>query len=103
MIAMDMEATLLDIGIAQVSVAGSCKEALHRLDALPVDAALLDLFLGDETCVAVAEELGRRGIPFVLSTGYGDALDLLGRFPDVPVLQKPHGPDQLLAVLRRLS
>lgn len=102
MIAMDMEATLFDIGIARVSLAPSCREALVQLDAWPIDVALLDLFLGEETCLPVAEELVRRRIPFALCTGYGDATHLLGRLPPVPLLHKPHNRDQLVAILRQL-
>lgn len=102
MIAMDMEATLHDFGIEHVSLAPTVREALAVLDAHPTDAALLDLYLGTETSLPVAEELARRGIPFALATGYGDAPDLLAHFPDVPLLRKPHSPDQLKAVLARL-
>jgi len=41
--------------------------ALHE----PLDAALLDVFLVDETVLPIAQALERRGIPFALISAYG--------------------------------
>lgn len=102
MIAMDLEATLLDLGIAQVSLAASVEEALALLEAMPVDAVLLDLFLGAQRSLPVADLLARRGIPFALVTGYGDTRDAMAGFADVPRLRKPHTQGELMAILERL-
>ena len=52
-----------------------------------IDAALLDVMLCGKASFPVAEELRRRGIPFVFVTGDDEAVG--DRFPDVPVHSKP--------------
>ena len=55
-----------------------------------IDVAVLDVSLQDgETCLPVARELERRGVPFLLHTGdlVGDDGTVMGI--DAPVLAKP--------------
>ena len=72
MIAMDAEMMLAAKGASTIETAASPAEALRKLAHFTPDAAVLDVNLGTETSLSVAEELARRKIPFVFATGYGD-------------------------------
>ena len=65
------------------------------------DVAVLDLNLAGETSTPVADVLAKRGVPFVVATGYG-AEGLPPSHAHVPVLAKPYDPDDLTAALGRL-
>ena len=62
---------------------------------------MLDVNLGSEQSVPVAEELARRGIPFVLTTGYGEVQDIVDIYPPCPIVQKPVSESALAAALLR--
>ena len=65
MIAMDAEMMLAAKGAITIETAASPAEALRKLAHFTPDAAVLDVNLGTETSLSVAEELARRQIPFV--------------------------------------
>lgn len=75
--------------------------AIAIIAAGPVDAALLDVNLGNgQTSYPVAEVLAARGIPFAFLTGYG-ATNVRADY-NAPVLPKPIDERNLEAALRRL-
>ena len=88
-IAMDGEDALRDLG-AQVVTAASIGRAHEAITLHPVDLAVLDFNLGNETSLPIADMLAERGVPFLFATGYGDGLDLPDRFSDVILLKKPY-------------
>lgn len=90
LIAMEVEQALETLGADEVHVASSVASALILLEQHRIDFAVLDYNLGREQSVRVAEELGRRDIPFVFATGYGDTAMIDTRFRDRPVLTKPY-------------
>jgi light-regulated signal transduction histidine kinase (bacteriophytochrome)/CheY-like chemotaxis protein len=94
-IALDAEEALKEIGAAKVVTAASVARALGALEKGGLDFALLDLNLGDETSIPVAEALRARGIQFAFATGYGEAAEFVARFPGAPVLTKPYTADDL--------
>lgn len=102
LIAMDLVATLRRAGCVVVGPARRVAPALLLVAGDPrPDVALLDVNLGGEPVVPVADALAGRDIPFVLITGYGrDALP--ERFRDRPLLGKPCAAAPLLATLERL-
>lgn len=102
-IAMDMEQMLLDLGVERVLLASTCAEALALLDSETIDVALIDLFLARGTSIPVADRLVEQHIPFALFSGYDDPKELIGRFPNVPLLNKPFRADELIALLDRLG
>ena len=89
-IALDAEDMLRSLGASEVLVAANVREALDLIDARPPQFALLDVNLGSETSEPVAEVLRDRGIPFAFATGYGDSIELVKRFPGIPVVKKPY-------------
>lgn len=62
---------LEDNAAVVVGPATTVAEAIRLLQEHPVDAALLDMNLNGQWSDPVAEELQRRRIPFVFTTGYG--------------------------------
>lgn len=101
LLALDLARTLRRAGCEVVGPAARVADALRLLaGGGAVDAAVLDVSLGGEAVVPVAEALAGRGVPVVFLTGYGrEALPepLRGR----PVLRKPCRAGALLAALER--
>ncbi|MEG3089377.1 response regulator [Sphingomonas sp. PB4P5] len=73
LLGIDLAATLQGAGAEVIGPASSVAEALDMLDPLP-DVASLDVQLGDETSFPIADELARRGIPFVFVTGSANTI-----------------------------
>jgi light-regulated signal transduction histidine kinase (bacteriophytochrome) len=99
LIAMDVEASLEDHGLSDITTTASAAEALEMLRGTTPDVAVLDVNLGEETSLPVAEELARRGIPFVFATGYGDGSMIPAMFSNVPVVRKPYEIAALIAAI----
>ena len=89
LVAMLLETILEDMGCTPVGPASSVEEGLALILADgPLDAALLDVNVAGEKVFPVAEILRDRGVPFVFSTGYGEA-GLPDHWRGRPTLQKP--------------
>ena len=99
LIAMDAEAILADAGIGRVVTACSVADALEHIRASLPDVAVLDVNLGAGTSIPIAEELARRGVPFVFTTGYSDGTDIPGDFRTRPVVCKPYGAAALVEAI----
>jgi CheY-like chemotaxis protein len=76
--------------------------AAHKLaEAEMLDAAILDVNLGDGDSYGVAALLRSRGIPYVFATGYSrDGLE--PGHEEAPVLAKPYQESQVDAALKAL-
>ena len=98
-IALDAEDALREIGAENVMVAANVARALKVLENGGVDFALLDINLGGENSLAVADVLMARGIPFAFATGYGEDTLLTAGYTNAPVLKKPYTADQLRLAL----
>lgn len=99
LIAMLIEETLADIGCETVGTASDLVDALDKVRALAFDVAILDINLNGQRSFPVAEALAARGIPFVISSGYGSERlppALQGR----PTLQKPFQLSDIEQALR---
>jgi DNA-binding response OmpR family regulator len=68
-----------------------------------VDAALLDLNLGDGSVTPLLEALRARSIPTLVYTGGVVPEPLRKRHPELTVLTKPVPPARLIAELRRAT
>lgn len=78
------------------------REALAALAAGGVDAALLDLQLGQDSALPVARRLQELGIPYLICTGFGDPALPDGLAPR-QVLSKPVDFERLRQALRALG
>lgn len=101
LIAMDVEAMLQEVGFERISLARNVEQAMALIETGGIELAMLDVNLGRETSVAVAEELHRRGTPFVFATGYDERSALPEGLRDIPVVRKPYDVDNLLEALSR--
>lgn len=86
LIASDVAEMLGRAGVDVVGPVASVRDALDALDPLP-DVASLDVKLGDETSFPIADELTRRGVPFVFATG--SPTDIPSAHRGRTVCQKP--------------
>lgn len=101
-IAMDSEHFLMELGAQKVLTASTVRQALEFVTEESPDYAVLDVNLGTETSIQVAQDLAARGIPFAFATGYGEASGLLEQFADAPVLTKPYDKRALEGALARI-
>jgi CheY-like chemotaxis protein len=101
LVAVLVEDALLDAGFDVIGPAATVEEALALLEAGAPDAVVLDLNLAGETSTPVADALARRGIPYVIATGYG-ASGLPQGHQHAMVLAKPYDPAELTAMLGRI-
>ncbi|MBL6080480.1 response regulator [Belnapia sp. T18] len=106
LVSMLVEDTLLDKGAKIVGPAATVYDALRLIDEAQVDgavdAAVLDLNLGGEIAIPVADKLCASGIPFLIATGYGENCDTGGHMA-APVLPKPFDPDVLVTAVTALT
>ncbi|MFT0859718.1 HWE histidine kinase domain-containing protein [Ancylobacter sp. G4_0304] len=103
LIAMDVELMLNDGGITDIVTSASVADALRKLKDFTPDLAVLDVNLGSGTTSApVAQELKKRGVPFIFATGYGDRSMIPPDCADVPVLSKPYDRDAIMVALLEL-
>lgn len=96
LLAVELEAGLIEAGADVVGVAVELDEALEFLDR-EFDAAVLDVNLNGRLVTPLAESLRARKIPFVFATGYGEAGAPDGF--DVPIVRKPYNVHQIVNAL----
>jgi DNA-binding NtrC family response regulator len=99
LIALELHAIVSEVG-ASVLAALDCKEAKQMIATCDISVAILDVNLNNNDCSdLVANYLRARKIPFMFYTGY-QTHDVMSRWPDIPVLQKP---STRLAILEGMS
>ena len=101
-IAMDAEDILTRLGATRVVTAATNGQAQRELDAEQFELAVLDVNLGSETSLPVAQTLRDRGIPYVFATGYGEQLRLPEEHEGAMVIQKPYTLTSLGGAIARL-
>jgi PAS domain S-box-containing protein len=97
LLALELEAGLIECGASVVATAADIGEAKRMLD-LDFDAAVLDANLNGASVTPVAEALANRGVPFIFATGYGEANAAPAGF-GVPVVRKPYNVRQIATAL----
>lgn len=93
MISSYLEETLTEMGYEVSGTAATCAAALESIWQNKPDIALVDAWLGNETCEAVIEECRNLGIGIIVSSGMAELPDCCDGYP---TLTKPYG-DQVLA------
>lgn len=101
LIAIDGDDTLRAMGVDDVVCVRSVTEGMIALDAKTFHAALLDLRLGQESSIPLAQRLAAMNIPFGFLTGFQDHA-IPQEFRDRPVVVKPFTAAQLGALLSGL-
>ena len=103
LIALDAEDMLTGLGATSIEVAASVSDALTAIERERPDLAILDVNLGTETSIAVAERLAELDVPFVFATGYGDRVPRPASISDAPIISKPYNPDVLRKAIGTLG
>lgn len=97
-IAVDLAEILTEHGAEVVGPVPTLDEALQKVIAGGFDVAALDIGLVDGFSFAVADELRRKGIPFVFVTGYSKD-EIPAALKDVPSLHKPCDALELVSAI----
>lgn len=98
LIAFDMEGILTSMGSDVVGPVARVEDVLRSIQRERLDGALLDVNLRGRQVFEVLDEVLRRGIKVILTSGYDDDTLFPPRFRDLPRLPKPFEP----AALRRI-
>lgn len=101
-IALDASEILSDAGASEVHMASSVEGAMDVINKVSLNFALLDVNLGAENSMPIAQELRKRDVPFLLATGYGDAESITKDYPDVKIVNKPFTKETLLAAVNQV-
>jgi CheY-like chemotaxis protein len=99
LIALDAEQMLLDLGAAKVEVVGTYEEAQARTLEGQFDLAVLDVNINGKLSYPIAENLRRRGTPFVFATGYGVLDRPRADFEGSAFVSKPYTKERLRQAL----
>lgn len=102
MVALLAEALIDDLGHRPVGPAFRLEDALTLARHEALDAAMLDVNLGEAKSFPVADVLRARGIPFFFATGYG----LDGIAPDyrsTHTIAKPYSTGDIRQALRLVA
>lgn len=99
LIALDVEATLLDAGVQTVVNVGSCSEAMDRIRKSPPAAVILDVEVRDGSTAGLAALLKSSGIPFIVYSG-SDTAEAFRSFEGITFLEKPATSVELVAALQ---
>ena len=95
---MLLQDALNDMG-CDVVFAHALPQATQLAEIEDIACGFLDIKIGNDTVVPVADALSRRNIPFVFSSNYGREL-LPQRYRDHIMLPKPYFPDDIAHVFR---
>jgi CheY-like chemotaxis protein len=102
-IAMDGEDIFLQLGAQSVALAPNVSHALAAIEKRHFDLAVLDVHLGEETSIAVAERLAAKGVPLILATGYGEGVSQSYGALGANLLQKPYTIESVASALSRIA
>lgn len=101
LIAMMIADWIAEQGLETVGPAHSVSQALDLIKTQAVDAAILDVSLGEGDCYAIADALAERGIPFAFATGHG-ADAVAKRFSAIVAVTKPFDFEVVRSVVSTL-
>jgi CheY-like chemotaxis protein len=101
LIALDLYGALRAAG-ADVIAATHTLEALQLIRRNDMSAAVVDVNLGNENCLAVCQALYHRAIPFLFYTGQRGT-DVLKAWPETPVFLKPTPSEAIVDCLGQLT
>lgn len=89
----------LDHGASEVIVKHQLDEGEEDTSLPDFDVAVVDLVLSGKSTLPFADRLQKLGRPFVFASGYSDSIDVMKRFPGIPIIGKPYaGPELVEAI-----
>ncbi len=95
LIAILIEDVLIEAGYDVAGPVSRVDAAIKLLETRTVNAAILDVNLGDHDTYPVAETLRTKAIPFLFSTGYSE-LGIREDFAGTQTIRKPFNEADLL-------
>jgi DNA-binding NtrC family response regulator len=101
LIALDCEAMLMALGISQVRRARTVADGLGALDRQRFNAAILDVRLGTDNSMPLANRLAELGTPFGFLTGFADGA-IPSEHSHRPVMPKPFHAGEVEKLMRAL-
>ncbi|WP_244530351.1 response regulator [Rhizobium sp. NFR07] len=87
-LADEVRQKLAALGATVVGPVASVRDAMDMIEASEIDAAILDVHLGDEFVFPVADRLDELDIPFVFATGYDRAF-IPAQYAGFALCEKP--------------
>ena len=90
LLGLQAQTELETAGHKVVGFATSLEQGIEFAQELDFDFALLDIRLGDEDSVPIAEKLLNRKVPFAFVTGFEDELILPVHLRSAPRFPKPY-------------
>lgn len=99
LVVADLVDTLHSMGADVVGPIENIDKALERLENLPdIAGAVLDVNVQGRMVFPLADELERRNVPYVFSTGYDDS-EVPVRYSSVQRFSKPSDEREIASVL----
>jgi DNA-binding response OmpR family regulator len=102
LIAFGLEEALQDQGFAVTGPFYTCADALASLERATPAVAILDALLRDGTCLELARELCRKGVPFLIYSGRDAFEEHPPELEGVPWVEKPTAAEGVVASALRL-
>ena len=99
LIALDAEHMLREMGVETVRVASNVAEALDKIGQQTPQFALLDVQLGRDTSIAVAERLMELNVPFAFATGLGEQAALPQAFDRIRKISKLYDQETIRSAI----
>ena len=100
LVALQLQSDLEGDGHHVVGPVGDLLQGIEIAQKEQIDAAFVDVSLGEDTSAQIADQLLARHIPFVFATGYTDVLMLPEHLRTVPRLAKPYAIDDVRRVMQ---
>ncbi|UXN75980.1 response regulator (plasmid) [Devosia sp. A8/3-2] len=99
LVVADLVDMLHSMGADVVGPIENIEKAPERLDKLPdIAGAVLDVSVQGRMVFPLADELSRRNVPYVFSTGYDDSI-VPARYSDIRRFSKPADERQIASIL----
>jgi DNA-binding response OmpR family regulator len=102
LIGINLQDELQEAGFRVAGPFTTCTDALDWLRTSTPDVAVLDAALKDGSCLKVARKLGRRAVPFLIYSGYGEDQTLLAECRHARWIEKPIPPSELVQACQQL-
>jgi len=93
---------LQDAGAHVIGPVADAEQAFGKLDGEAVEAAVVDINLGQGPTFEIADRLSRDRIPFLFATGY-DPSTIPEAFRSAPRLEKPFNGRELVGAVLALE
>ena len=102
LVALDCEAGLIEAGARSVEIVNSAAEALQRMQAGLIDAAIVDIDLGQSAGIAAAQLMVATGVPLIVASAYAPAHTLPSVLAAIPFVAKPYRLQDLIEALSEI-